>query len=222
MIARHQSQAMNMNSITSLIDRYTAVWNQPDAHLRSSEIAALWTPEGRTSHRLLESCGLAAVKSRVTDAHTKWVLGRDSVFRPTLRITSKNNFVMFNWEMCSATSNEVASVGLNFLQLDPQGYIISDWQFPAVPPVPQAAHIASVRSYVEGWNQSDSSVRRGHIGRTNGGTLRALDRMDGHHDAICFDWEILNGNRTLATTSGTGLLLYTSDGCLLNDVLFER
>jgi hypothetical protein len=40
-----------MHSITELVDRYIAVWNEPDDEVRRKHIAELWVEDGDTYHK---------------------------------------------------------------------------------------------------------------------------------------------------------------------------
>ncbi|MDB5829459.1 MAG: SnoaL-like domain protein [Variovorax sp.] len=113
-----------------LIARYIAVWNEPDAERRRDAIAALWAPGGSTSHRLLESRGLAAIEERVRNAHVKWVVEKDYEFRAGKHALGHHGVLMFNWGMWSKASGELVSGGLDFLQFDDDGLIRTDHQFP--------------------------------------------------------------------------------------------
>ena len=64
--------------MTNLIDRYTAVWNEPNADARRAAVAALWAPDGATLHRLIEARGYSALEARVAGAYEKVQLGDGS------------------------------------------------------------------------------------------------------------------------------------------------
>ena len=46
-----------MNSINEFIDRYVAVWNEPDAERRRKGIAELWVEAGASVTKPLEARG---------------------------------------------------------------------------------------------------------------------------------------------------------------------
>lgn len=119
-----------MENETAFVARYVAVWNEPDAARRRAAIAALWSSEGLTSHRLLESRGLAAIEDRVRTAHENWVANQGYEFRAGDHAVAHHGVLMFNWGMWSKADDTLVSGGLNFVQLDNDGRIRTDHQFP--------------------------------------------------------------------------------------------
>ena len=71
-----------MNPLDELVERYVAVWNEPDAAARRLRIAALWAADGRTCYSQLDSRGHAEIEARVASANEKWVRGQGFRFRP--------------------------------------------------------------------------------------------------------------------------------------------
>lgn len=174
-----------MNKLESWIERYVAVWNEPDAAQRRRAIGALWASDGMTCHRLLESRGLAAIEDRVTSAYDKWVQGSGYEFRPTPQIVGHHEFMMFNWEMGPKTSDAVVSLGLNFAQLDAQDRILVDLQFPDSPPAPSAEFADLAQRYVATWNEADVGARRERVEslwHPNGAHADARDVWRGHRE----------------------------------------
>jgi hypothetical protein len=114
-----------MTNVTELVDRYVAVWNEPDAEKRRRGIAALWAEDGAHFTPSLEARGHKALEARVAGAYEKWGF----VFR------SAKNLLRFNWEMVPA-GGAVAAVGFDFLVLGDDGRIRLDYQFLDRPPSP--------------------------------------------------------------------------------------
>lgn len=154
-----------MNPAEALIERYVAVWNEPDASNRRDAIAALWRPDGSTCHKLLESRGLPAIEDRVHNAHEKWVRESGYEFQPTPHVFAHHDVVMFNWAMGprAGAGASVVSLGLNFLLLDAQGRIRDDLQFTEPPPEPLPEHAALVERYVAAWNEAEPGARRQRV-----------------------------------------------------------
>ena len=117
-----------------LVDRYVAVWNEPDAALRRESIAALWAQDGAHFTPTLEACGYEALDARVTGAYEKWVKAGGFVFRSSGTAEAHHNGVWFNWEMVSAAGGAAAAVGFDFLVLGDDGRIRLDYQFLDRPP----------------------------------------------------------------------------------------
>jgi len=135
-----------MTSPDELADRYVALWNEPDAERRRSAIAELWTEDG--VHILqppedireaaaapglgltatLEARGHAALEIRATSAHERFVAPGEFRFRRRDNVARLGNVVKFSWEMVSR-SGKVAGGGLEFLVLEPDGRIRTDYQF---------------------------------------------------------------------------------------------
>ena len=61
-----------MTKVVELVDRYVAVWNEPDAALRREGIAALWAEDGAHFTPSLEARGYQALKARVGGAYEKY------------------------------------------------------------------------------------------------------------------------------------------------------
>ena len=147
----------------NLIDRYTAVWNEPNADARRATVAALWTPDGATLHRLIEARGYTALEARVAGAYEKWVRDKGYVFRPRGNAVAHHDMVKFNWEMGPPAGGEIVSVGLEYCLLEPDGRIRCAYQF-IVPGAPASAEVSAlVERYLAAWNESDSDARRRQI-----------------------------------------------------------
>jgi hypothetical protein len=131
---------------TSLVERYVALWNEPDPDVRRAIIRALWAPEGehvldppeelrRPAEALgfgkpaLEIRGHAAIETRAARAHEEFVEPGEYVFRPRDNAVRLRDIVKFNWEMVTTATGEVAGAGLDVFVLDGQGRIIVDYQF---------------------------------------------------------------------------------------------
>jgi hypothetical protein len=123
-----------------------ALWNEPDPDRRRSAIAGLWTEDrvhilqppdeirdaaarpGIGLTAWLEARGHAALEARATSAHEEFIAAGEFSFRRRDNVARLGDVVKFNWEMVSK-SGEIAGVGLEFLVLDPDGRIRSDYQF---------------------------------------------------------------------------------------------
>ena len=129
-----------------LVDRYVAVWNEPDAGLRRQAIHELWTEDGahilqpsqqiRTAatglgftSATLEAHGHDELEVRVTRAYQEFVAPGEGTFKPRDNADRLHNVVKFNWEMVPSSGGEAAGVGLEILMLDEDGRIKTDYQF---------------------------------------------------------------------------------------------
>src|SRR5215813_3809038 len=117
-----------MSNITAVVDKYIAIWHEPDSALRRQRIVELWTPDGVTSHRLLHCQGYEAIEERVANAHDKWVRTGGYVFQSRQNVVGHHNVGKFNWVMVPAGGGEPASVGFDFFILAQDGRIHSVYQ----------------------------------------------------------------------------------------------
>jgi hypothetical protein len=134
-----------MSQLDQLIERYVAVWTEPDADRRRAAIAELWTEDG--AHILeppeeirngaaalamsaqLVARGHAALEERVTRAYEQFIAPGEYIFRSRQNAKRLDDVVTFNWEMVTTAGGEVAGVGLDFLVLGADGRIRIDYQF---------------------------------------------------------------------------------------------
>lgn len=132
--------------INDLTDRYTALWNEPDAARRRAAIRTLWSDDATHvlqaptelrhsaaglgfDHLVLQARGFNALEFRVTHAYEEFVAPGTFVFRSRGNAERLHDVVKFNWEMARRDGGEVAGVGLEVLILGPDGRIVSDYQF---------------------------------------------------------------------------------------------
>ena len=116
-------------SAQQLADRYVAVWNETNPAARRDTIAQLWLPDGVHYVTTREARGYAALEERVIGSHNKNVREAGHVFKAVKNAQALHGVVTFNWEMIRPATGEVLAVGLEFLQIDADGRITSDFQF---------------------------------------------------------------------------------------------
>ena len=119
---------MNLDA-QALADRYVAAWNETDPAARREAIAELWRPDGVHYVGTREARGHAALEERIKGSHDKNVRDAGHRFRAVKNAQALRQVVTFNWEMIRPSSADVLAVGLEFLQLDADGRIASDFQF---------------------------------------------------------------------------------------------
>ncbi len=134
-----------------LVDRYVALWNEPDPDIRRNAICELWAPDGaqvlvdppeevrdaadrlKFSIPTLEVHGYDALEARVTRAHEMFIAPGEYVFKSggsASRLLS--NVVSLTWSMVSRADGEMAGGGLDVLALGGDGRIRTDYQFVGV------------------------------------------------------------------------------------------
>jgi len=112
-----------------LADRYAAVWNEPDAAARREAIARLWVPDGVHHVKTRQARGHAELETRVAEAYDKNVGANGFAFRAVKNAQALREVVTFNWEMVQPATGQVLAVGLEFLHVDEEGRVVSDYQF---------------------------------------------------------------------------------------------
>lgn len=135
-----------MSDPKALVERYVALWMEPDPEVRRKTIRELWAPDG--AHMLeppkevrdaaralgfhapaLEARGYEALEARVARAHEEFVAPGRFVFRSRNDASRLRDIVKFRWEMVPTGGGAVAGVGLEILVLDREGRVQVDYQF---------------------------------------------------------------------------------------------
>ena len=125
---------------------YVAAWNETDPGRRHTMIRQLWSADAihvlqaplelrRAAERLgfeltaLEARGYPALDVRVARAHEEFVAPGTFTFRSRRNADRLHDTVKFNWEMVPRDGSAAAGVGLEILELGPDGRIVHDYQF---------------------------------------------------------------------------------------------
>lgn len=118
-----------MTNAQDLADRYAAVWNETDPEVRRTSIAALWRPDGVHYVKERVAKGYAELQTRVTSSHEKNVRDNGNRFRARPGAQRLRDAVTFFWEMLPRDSETVLAFGVEFLVLDANDQIVTDYQF---------------------------------------------------------------------------------------------
>jgi hypothetical protein len=118
-----------MSEITQLVDRYIAIWHEPDAEQRRRSVAQLWAEDGVQFLQSREIRGHKALEERVEAAHEKFVQTGGFLFRRSGDVQGHHDALSFTWEMVPAGGGDVAATGTIFLLLSKDGRIRLDYQF---------------------------------------------------------------------------------------------
>jgi len=124
-----QQQEVLMDTTQNLVTGYVALWNETDADARRAAIARLWRPDGAHFVKEREAKGHAALEQRVIGSYEKNVAGKGNRFRSRGDAQRMRDVVTFSWEMLPAGADTVLAVGREFLVLDADDRIITDYQF---------------------------------------------------------------------------------------------
>jgi hypothetical protein len=118
-----------MQNPTELVDRYVALWNEPDVDRRRQAIVALWTPDG-LHYATNQTChGYRALEDRVTRSYERSIAPGLNHFRHADNIEAHHNVVRFNWHMVRKADAHVVAVGFDLFVLADDGRIAADYQF---------------------------------------------------------------------------------------------
>jgi hypothetical protein len=142
------NDATAVKDLQRLVDRYVALWNEPDPDARRKMIRELWAPDSAhvlvdppeevrdAADRLsfpipsLEVHGYEALEARVSRGHEMFIAPGEYVFKAggvATRLLS--NVVSLTWTMVSRRDGEIAGGGLDVLALGSDGRIRTDYQF---------------------------------------------------------------------------------------------
>jgi hypothetical protein len=128
-----------------LADRYVALWNEPDADIRSRALRELWAEDAvhilqppQEVRKIAEDLGMdaslmargrPALEVRVIRAYEHFVAPGEFRFRRRPNAGRLQDVVKFGWEMVRRADEGVAAAGLEFLVLGDDGRIRIDYQF---------------------------------------------------------------------------------------------
>ena len=95
-----------MNTLTDLIDRCIAAWNETDGGRRRDLIARTWTAEASYLDPMLQSQGRDGIDAMIAGVQEKFPGHR---FRRTGDVESHHNRVRFTWELAPEAGDPVVS-----------------------------------------------------------------------------------------------------------------
>ena len=114
--------------LDTFVDRYLAMWNEPDADRRRALVEELWAPSAINATATLEAVGHDEITARVTRAFDAFVGTGEHRFEEHRPYAAHHGAVRVWWQMVR-TDGAVAAAGQEFLVLDGDGRILSDHQF---------------------------------------------------------------------------------------------
>jgi hypothetical protein len=145
-----------VTDLNDLVDRYVAVWNEPDPQARRQRVAELWTPDGSHYTQTREFHGHPALEERVAEAYGQFVAGGAYRFSNRNNAVGHHDAVKFNWGMVSTANGDTVAIGFDVLLLDEQGRIVADYQFNDPPQAhPELEEL--VDRYIAVWNAGDDT-----------------------------------------------------------------
>jgi SnoaL-like domain len=99
-----------VSTVTQLIDRYIAMWNETDGKSRRDLIAAVWTDDAIYVDPVLQADGHAGIDTMVQAVHQRFPGHR---FRRTSEVDTHHDRVRFNWQL-APESGAPAVEGVDF------------------------------------------------------------------------------------------------------------
>lgn len=99
-----------MNTLTNLIDRYIATWNEADGERRRALIAGTWTDDASYLDPMLQGDGREGIDAMIAAVQERFPGHR---FRRTGEVESHHDRVRFSWEL-APEAGEVVVRGTDF------------------------------------------------------------------------------------------------------------
>jgi len=114
----------------ALIERYVALWNEPDARRRLDRVATLWGEHGSHVNPQTAHVGAEAITA---EAARVWAMcgALGQRFRCSGRIDGHHDAVRMDWELVDTDGVTPLAAGTNLLLLQPDGHVQRDVQFDA-------------------------------------------------------------------------------------------
>ena len=97
--------------IRDVVERYIALWNEPDADARSRAVAQLFTQEGTYTDPLAAAEGYEAIEAVITGAREQFP---GHVFKLIGDIDAHHDIVRFGWELVPEGGGDEESVVVGF------------------------------------------------------------------------------------------------------------
>ena len=115
---------------TAIVERYVAVWNEPDARRRLDRVATLWGEHGAHVNPDASHVGSDAITGEATRV---WAMcgAQGQRFRCAGRVDGHHDAVRMDWELLGADGAAVLASGTNLLLLQTDGRLQRDVQFNA-------------------------------------------------------------------------------------------
>jgi hypothetical protein len=94
--AAASQEETGMSTLTDLIDRYIAMWNETDGKRRRALIAQVWTENGSYLDPVMQAQGHAGIDGMVQGVHERFPGHR---FRRSGDVDAHHDRVRFAWEL---------------------------------------------------------------------------------------------------------------------------
>jgi hypothetical protein len=114
------------------VERYLAVWSEPDAAARRAAVADLWAPSGGEFVEGKQHRGHGELEARVARAYEEFVGSGRFAIAAAGDLTLHDDIAMFTVQLV-APDGEVAWAARVFLLLDADGLISQDYHLTVQP-----------------------------------------------------------------------------------------
>jgi hypothetical protein len=111
------SRRNEMEDVTSVVDAYFAMWNEPDPARRDELIARAFAEDGRYVDPIVDATGHTGIAAMVAGAQAQFP---GHWFERVSRIDRHHDHVRFAWEL-HTPDGEVAITGLDVAELAADG-----------------------------------------------------------------------------------------------------
>ena len=107
-----------MTDVTTIVDGYIAVWNEPEPARRRALIAETWADDARYLDPLMAGEGRDGIDAMVAGAQAQYPGTR---FELAGAPDQHHDRVRFSWHLRPADGGEVIATGTDFATLAPDG-----------------------------------------------------------------------------------------------------
>jgi hypothetical protein len=121
--------------LTTVVDTYLAMWNEPDRATRSELIEQAWVDDGHYVDPLLEATGHAELCDMVDGVRAQFPGSR---LRRTTGVDAHHGLIRFGWEL-GAADGDVVVAGIDVGVVAPDGRLARIGGFFGDPPPVDAA-----------------------------------------------------------------------------------
>ncbi|MFD4862237.1 nuclear transport factor 2 family protein [Streptomyces atratus] len=142
--------------VDQFVDRYVAVWNEPDPVARRHAIAELWDADGIETTESARYHGHDALEARIAEAHNDLVRDAGFVFRSAGDATGHHDMITFTTYMVPAAGGGIAWTGRTVLTLGENGLIRNEYQFTVdLPAEMKASSRATAEDFLRRLSEGD-------------------------------------------------------------------
>lgn len=148
-----------MEDAEALVERYVAIWLEPDVEGRRKSITELWAPNARYVDSSYDVTGHDALYDVTTAVYDNFVRPGTHYFRAGSAVQAHHGILRFRWELAEVETGRAVDGGLDVLVVDDEGRITADYKFIGEPEAGGELNEFADR-YVRLWQTPDEDERR--------------------------------------------------------------